>query len=79
MPTYVDLTATESIHGGAPMLPEVRRAMAEAADGSVVIDELMARAGERIAGLLGVPAALVTSGAAGALTAATCACVAGGD
>ena len=61
------------------MLPEVRRAMAEAADGSVVIDELMARAGERIAGLLGVPAALVTSGAAGALTAATCACVAGGD
>ena len=77
--TYVDLTATESIHGGAPMLPEVRRAMAEAADGSVVIDELMARVGERIAGLLGVPAALVTSGAAGALTAATCACVAGGD
>ena len=77
--TYIDLTGTESIHGGAPMLPEVRRAMAEAADGSVVIDELMARAGERIAGLLGVPAALVTSGAAGALTAATCACVAGGD
>ena len=77
--TYVDLTATESIHGGAPMLPEVRRAMAEAADGSVVIDEFMARAGERIAGLLGVPSALVTSGAAGALTAATCACVAGGD
>jgi L-seryl-tRNA(Ser) seleniumtransferase len=77
--TYVDLTATESIHGGAPMLPEVRRAMAEAADGSVVIDELMARVGERIAGLLGVPSALVTSGAAGALTAATCACVAGGD
>ena len=77
--TYIDLTATESIHGGAPMLPEVRRAMAEAADGSVVIDELMARAGERIAGLLAVPSALVTSGAAGALTAATCACVAGGD
>ena len=77
--TYVDLTATETIHGGAPMLPEVRRAMAEAADGSVVIDELMARVGERIAGLLGVPSALVTSGAAGALTAATCACVAGGD
>lgn len=77
--TYIDLTATESIHGGAPMLPEVRRAMAEAADGSVVIDELMTRAGERIAGLLGVPSALVTSGAAGALTAATCACVAGGD
>jgi L-seryl-tRNA(Ser) seleniumtransferase len=77
--TYVDLTATESIHGGAPMLPEVRRAMAEAADGSVVIDELVARVGERIAGLLGVPSALVTSGAAGALTAATCACVAGGD
>ena len=79
VPTYVDLTATESIHGGAPMLPEVRRAMDEAADGSVVIDELMARAGERIAGLLGVPSALVTSGAAGALTAAACACVAGGD
>ena len=77
--TYIDLTATESIHGGAPMLPEVRRAMAEAADGSVVIDELMARVGERIAGLLGVQSALVTSGAAGALTAATCACVAGGD
>ena len=77
--TYVDLTATETIHGGAPMLPEVRRAMAEAADGSVVIDELVARVGERIAGLLGVPSALVTSGAAGALTAATCACVAGGD
>ena len=77
--TYVDLTATESMHGGAPMLPQVRQAMAEEADGSVVIDELMVPVGERIADLLGAPAALVTSGAAGAMTAATCACVAGGD
>ena len=61
------------------MLPTVRRAMTEVSAESVVLDDLMAKAGERIAALLGAPAALVTSGAPGALTAATCACVAGGD
>ena len=77
--TYVDLTATETIFGGAPMLPQVRDAMATLPPDSIVLDELMERVGARIADLLHAPAALVTSGAAGALTAATCACMAGGD
>jgi L-seryl-tRNA(Ser) seleniumtransferase len=76
---FINLTATFTINGGALMLPEVREAMDAASHWSVNLDELMEKAGARLAEWMGSEAAIVTSGAAGALTHATAACVAGGD
>ena len=61
--------------GGSLMPPEVVQAMAEAARSFVSIDELQEKVGARIAGLVGVPAAMVTAGAASAITIATAACM----
>jgi uncharacterized pyridoxal phosphate-dependent enzyme len=66
--TYTDL-------GGSLMPPEVVRAMAEAALWFVSIPELQEKAGARIASLIGVAAALVTAGAASAITVGTAACM----
>ena len=65
--------------GGSLMHPEVLRAMQDAARCFVPLTELQAKAGARIAELLGVDAAMVTSGCASAITMATVACVAQGD
>ncbi len=58
---------------------EVVQAMEEASRQHVAIDELHKAAETRIAELTGAEAALVTAGAANALTLATAACVAGKD
>jgi len=76
---FINCTSTYTINGGSAMLPEVIEAMANASYYPVNLDELMAGAGRRIAELLQVEAAMVSSGAAGAMTCATLACVAGGD
>ncbi|MBL8218112.1 MAG: aminotransferase class V-fold PLP-dependent enzyme [Bryobacterales bacterium] len=76
---FINCTATYTINGGAPMLPEVKRAMEEASNWAVNLDELMEKAGARIATLLGGEAALVAAGCAAALCHATAACIAGGD
>jgi D-glucosaminate-6-phosphate ammonia-lyase len=76
---FINLTGTLTINGGALELPEVREAVHQAADHAVDIDELMEKAGARIAELLGCEAAIVTSGAAAALSHATAACTAGTD
>ena len=76
---FINLTGTYTINGGALELPEVREAVHQAADYAVDIDELMSKAGARIAELLGCEAAIVTSGAAAALSHATAACLAGTD
>lgn len=65
--------------GGLPLHADVWRAMQEALDSSVRISELERAAGARIAELLGVPAAYVTSGASAALYLATAAVMARGD
>jgi L-seryl-tRNA(Ser) seleniumtransferase len=65
--------------GGSIMPPEVVRAMEDASKYFVDLPELQQKVGARIAELLGVPAAMVTAGAASAITVATAACVAGGD
>ncbi len=70
--TYTTLT-------GSVMPEQVRRAMAEAARSFVPLLELQQVVGARIAKLLGVEAALVSSGAAGAITLATAACMTRGD
>ncbi len=76
---FINLTGTLTINGGALMLPEARDACHQAADYAVDIDELMEKAGARIAELIGCEGAIVTSGAAAALSHATAACIAGTD
>jgi len=76
---FINLTGTLTINGGALELPEVRDACHQAADYAVDLDELMEKAGARIAELIGCESAIVTSGAAAALSHATAACIAGAD
>jgi seryl-tRNA(Sec) selenium transferase len=76
---FINCTSTYTINGGSAMLPEVIEAMSHASFYPVNLDELMEGAGKRLAELLQVESAMVSSGAAGAMTCATLACVAGGD
>lgn len=76
---FINTTATLTINGGSRQLPEVIAAIEQAGHFHVNIDELMEKAGERLSQLLKVEWAMVTSGAAGALTHATAACIAGSD
>jgi seryl-tRNA(Sec) selenium transferase len=68
-----------SYMGGTLELPEVRAAQQQAAQYFVNMWELQRAAGRRLAELSVAPAGLVTSGAAGAMAAATAACIAGTD
>jgi L-seryl-tRNA(Ser) seleniumtransferase len=70
---------TVTVLGGSIMPPEVVRAMEEASRYFVNLPELQKKVGARIAELVGVPAAMVTAGAASAITVAAAACLAGGD
>jgi L-seryl-tRNA(Ser) seleniumtransferase len=65
--------------GGTLMRPEVLAAMAEATKAFVVLDELNARVGEKIAAVTGAEAGYVTCGSAAAMAIAVAACVAGTD
>jgi len=64
---------------GSLMPPEVIRAMEEASQHFVRIDDLQRKVGERLAELTGAEAALVTAGAAAAITLGTAACMTGKD
>ncbi len=64
---------------GSLELPEVRRAKEQAALHYVEIVELQRAVGKRLAELSGAESGLITSGAAGAMAAATAACIAGSD
>ena len=87
IPTYESIGAksiincmgTHTNRGGSLMLPEVMKAMEEANKHYVRMDDLMERVGKRLAELTGAEWGCVTSGAAGAMFAATCACIAGAD
>jgi L-seryl-tRNA(Ser) seleniumtransferase len=74
----INATGTVTILGGSLMPPEVAAAWVEASKHFVNLIELHDRVGERIAKLIGVEAALVTTGAAGALLLGTAAAVTGG-
>jgi len=76
---FINMTATFTINGGAPMLPEVKQAMDDASNWAVNLDELMDKAGARVAELLGAESAIITGGCAAALCHGTAACIAGGD
>ncbi len=77
--TVINAVGPFTRYGGSLMPPEVVRAMGEAAQAFVDIDELLDKAGCRIAQLVGVPAAFVTGGAAAALAVSAAACMAGAD
>lgn len=76
---FINTTATLTINGGSRTLPEVVAAIEQAAQFHVNLDELMEKASARVAELLKVEWALVTSGAAAALSHATAACIVGSD
>lgn len=71
--------ATVTALGGSLMPPEVLAAMAEAAGCFVEIDELQAKAGQRIAEWTRNEAAYITCGAAAGIVLSTAACMAGTD
>jgi len=75
----INAVGTVTVLGGVIMPPEVVAAMEEAGRHFVPMPELLEKSGEHIARLLGVEAAVVTTGAAGAITLATAACVTGKD
>ena len=76
---FINCTSTYTINGGSRQLPEVIAAVEQASHYHVNIDELMSKVGPRLAELLGAEAAIVSSGAAGAVTCGAAACIAGGD
>src|SRR5205807_4323399 len=71
--------ATLTINGGSLMLPEVIEAMEQASHFHVNLEELMQKAGDRLAELLHVEWGIVTAGTAAALTHATAGVLAGSD
>jgi D-glucosaminate-6-phosphate ammonia-lyase len=75
----INATGTVTNLGGSVMPPEVVAAWTEASRHFVNLLELQDKVGERIASLIGVEAALVTTGAAGALLLGTAAVVTGSE
>jgi L-seryl-tRNA(Ser) seleniumtransferase len=76
---FINCTATLTINGGSLTLPEVIAAMEQAAHFHVNLNELMEKAGDRLASLLQVEWGLITAGTAAALTHATAGVLAGTD
>jgi L-seryl-tRNA(Ser) seleniumtransferase len=70
---------TVTVLGGSLMPPEVIRAMDEASNHFVLLPELQIKVGEKIAELVKVPGAMVSTGAAGCITMATAASMVRGD
>ncbi len=77
--TFINAAGTYTMLTASLMPEEVFEAMREASKHYVNLTELQDAVGRRIAELLGCEAAMVTSGAAGALTVGTAACITGKD
>lgn len=75
----INASGTLTSLGGCRTRPEVIQAMSKIASEFVPLGVLHQSAGEHLAGILGVEAAMVTSGAAAGLTLATAACLVRGD
>src|SRR5436190_5565358 len=75
----INAAGTYTFLSASLMPPPVREAMESASRHYVNLNELHGAVGKKIAALLGCEAALVTAGAASALTMGTAACVAGKD
>src|SRR6202795_3130439 len=77
--TVINCRGTWTYLSGSLQFPEVRAAQTEAAQYFVNMLELQRGVGRRLAELTGAESGIVTSGAAGAMAAATAACMAGTD
>jgi L-seryl-tRNA(Ser) seleniumtransferase len=77
--TFINAAGTFTTMTASLMPSEVMDSMVAASKHFVNLIELQDKVGERIANLLGSEAAMVTSGAAGALTVGTAACITGAD
>ena len=75
----VNARGTFTIISGSQSLPEVKKAMYEASQYYVQMDELMVAVGKEIARLMGAPSAIVTTGCEAAIALATVACICGTD
>lgn len=75
----INARGTWTYLSGALELPEVREAKQQAALHFVDMFELQRGVGKRLAELSGADSGMITSGAAGAMAAATAACIAGSD
>jgi seryl-tRNA(Sec) selenium transferase len=76
---FINARGTWTYLSGSLELPEVRAAMDNASHHFVDMFELQHAVGKRLAELSGAEAGMVTSGAAGAMAAATAGCMAGTD
>jgi uncharacterized pyridoxal phosphate-dependent enzyme len=76
---FINAAGTYTAMTASLMPPEVMEAINYASEHFVMLDELHDRVGERIATLLGCEAAMVTAGAASALTLGTAAVLSGDD
>lgn len=77
--TIINARGATTAVGGTLPPPEVMAAMAEAAKAFVVLDELNAAVGEKIAAVTGAAAGYVTSGSAAGMLLAAAACITGAD
>jgi uncharacterized pyridoxal phosphate-dependent enzyme len=76
---FINARGTWTYLSGSLELPEVRQAVEDASQHFVDMFELQHGAGRRLAELSGAESGMVTSGSAGAMSAATAACIAGSD
>lgn len=77
--TFINATGTHTYLTGSLMLPEVIEAINYSANQYVNLNELQEKVGRRIASLLKCEAAMVSAGAASALTLGTAAIITGKD
>src|SRR6266480_1927517 len=77
--TVINCRGTWTYLSGSLEFPEVRQAQVEAAQHFVNMLDLQRAVGRRLAELTGAESGIITSGAAGAMAAATAACMAGAD
>jgi L-seryl-tRNA(Ser) seleniumtransferase len=77
--TIINCRGTWTYLSGSLEFPEVRQAQLEAAGHFVNMLDLQRAVGRRLAELTGAESGIVTSGSAGAMAAATAACMAGTD
>src|SRR6478672_5216170 len=77
--TVINCRGTWTYLSGSLEFPEVRQAQLEAAEYFVNMLDLQRAVGRRLAELTGAESGIVTSGSAGAMAAATAACMAGTD
>jgi L-seryl-tRNA(Ser) seleniumtransferase len=77
--TVINCRGTWTYLSGSLEFPEVRQAQLEAAEYFVNMLDLQRAVGRRLSELTGAESGIITSGSAGAMAAATAACMAGAD